>query len=59
MSWSPNQPSRCTTYPVRGKVDGAFLGPFEGLRHIPHVTERKFYMVIGHQDAVIRKEEMP
>lgn len=39
---------RCATHPVRGKVDGAFLGPFEGLWHVLHVIESKFHMVIGH-----------
>lgn len=33
---------------VRGKVDGAFLGPFEGLWYVLHVLEHKLCIVIGY-----------
>lgn len=55
----PNQPPRCATYPVRGKVDGAFLGAFEGLGHIPHVTEGQLYMVTGRENAEERSGKAP
>lgn len=33
---------------VRGKVDVAFLGPFEGLWYVLHILEHKLCIVIGH-----------
>lgn len=56
---NPPPPPCCATHSVGGKVDGALLGPFEGLWHILHVIECKLHMVIGHEDAAGRREGSP